>query len=108
MHGDYPMIDPIIQCAVADLDLGGTQLSVKLRPASKDRYHTTHIHCCFCHGEDIPSVRCFCAQQKRRTIFKCALFILRGKDLREIAIGAEVVQPVQPAFQEPFQMRLVL
>jgi len=63
------MIDPIVQCAVAYLDFGGTQLSVKLGSAPKDFDNATHIHCCFCHGENIPSVRCLCAQQKKAHYF---------------------------------------
>lgn len=101
------MIDPIIQCAVRDLDLGLAQLSVKLRSASKDLDDATHVHCCFCHGENTLSVRSICVQQKRRTIFKYALFALRGKDLREIAVLSKVVKPVQPALQKPPQVRFV-
>lgn len=91
MHGYYPMIDPVIQCPVRDLYLRLAELSVKLRSASEEFDHATHIHFCVFHGDAIPSVRCLCVQQKRRTIFKYAFFVLRGKDLREIAISSEVI-----------------
>lgn len=85
------MIDPVIQCSVRDLDLCLTQLPIKLRSAPEELDHATHIHFCVFHGDAIPSVRCLCVQQKRRTIFKYAFFVLLGKDLREIAISSEVV-----------------
>jgi hypothetical protein len=60
VHGNNPVVDPIIQRSVADLDFGQTQLSVKLRSAAKLPNQASHIH--LFHGENRTTVRGICVQ----------------------------------------------
>jgi len=43
LHGNDPMVEPVVDGAVADVYSGQTQLSEKLRPASELRYNATDI-----------------------------------------------------------------